>query len=60
MDKLLAWEITEHTINKKHTATDPPMGNGDGAEHEALPTFGALTGLPLMETPLVLGQVRAL
>ncbi|KAL2299774.1 hypothetical protein Nmel_012620 [Mimus melanotis] len=32
------------------------MGDGAGAEHEALPTLVALTGLPLVEPPLVFGQ----
>ena len=36
--------------------TDPPMGDGAGAEHKALPTLGALTGLPLVVSPMVLGQ----
>ena len=40
--------------------TNPPMWDGAGAEHEALPTLGALSGLPSVVPPLVLGQVRAL
>ena len=40
--------------------TNPPMGDGAGAEHEALPILGALSGLPLVVPPLVYGQVCAL
>ena len=44
---------------KRSSNTDPPMGDGAGAEHKALPKLGALTGLPLLVALLVLGQVRA-
>ena len=38
--------------------TDPPTGDGAGAEHEALPTLGAFTGFPLVVAPSVSGQVK--
>ena len=41
------------------SSTDPAMGDGAGAAHEALPAVGALAGLPLVVPLLVLAQVRA-
>ena len=47
----------EPRITKALPNTDPPMGDGAGAEHKALPTLGALTELPLVVPPLVFSQV---